>query len=55
MKPKFVFTSAFRKFSDGNIVDKASVIDVIKTCLSFDFPNFTWYTSESESSNGPVF
>lgn len=37
--PKFVLTSVFIKFMDGNMVVIASISVAIKTCLSFDFLN----------------
>jgi len=54
-KPKFVLTSVLTKFVDGNMVNKASIIVVINTCLSFDFTSSTLNISEFKSNSGPAF
>lgn len=47
--------SVFTKLVGGSMIAKASIIDVIKICLSFDFINSTLKISELESRSGPVF
>jgi len=36
------------------MIDKVSIIVVIKACLSFDLTNSSLKISELESSNGPI-